>query len=272
MGETAEVENEELENEELEEEVVDEGPDEETIAIAKSMGWVEEENFRGSKSNWVDADKFVDKGMNDLPVLRERVRSQAKKMADLESGINEFKSYHERTVANEYQRAMRDLEEKQLKTVDEGDRDEYQRIQKKKQELAQAHSRTATPGSTAPANPIYTSWKEKNADWFEKDAELTAYANRMSDYIAEMKPDLIGKQDFLDEVDREVRIRFKDKFENTNRGNPNPVESGGRSRRGRGGGKTFNDLPSEAKAACDKFVRRGQITREQYLQTYEWDD
>lgn len=262
-----EIENEEIENEEVEVEEVDE----ETVALAKSMGWVDEDKFRGDSSRWVNADKFVEKGMNDLPVLRERIRSQSKKLSDMESDIESFKSHHEQTQTRAYHQALKDLEEKQLATVEEGDTDEFKRIQKQKQDLAVAHSRTARPGSKTPDNPLYTTWKDGNADWFEKDAEMTAYANRMSDYVAEMKPDLIGKKEFLDEIDKEVRGRFGDKFQNSERNRPNAVESGGRSPRQRGSGNSYSDLPAEAKAACDKFVRRGLITKEQYVKDYEWE-
>jgi hypothetical protein len=136
MSEAAEI----LENEEVEEEGLEPGElknvvDEETISMAKSMGWVEEENFRGDKSNWVDAEKFVDKGMNDLPILRERLRSQSHKITEMESDITAFKTYHEKTVANEYGRAMKDLDSKSRASVEEGDTDAYDRLQKEKHDL-----------------------------------------------------------------------------------------------------------------------------------------
>jgi hypothetical protein len=270
MAEAAEKIEEEIEVE-IEEEIKDEAVDEETVALAKSMGWVDEDGFRGDKSRWVGADKFVEKGMNDLPVLRERLRAQSKKLNDMEGDIQSFKTHHEQTQAREYQRAVKDLEDKQLATVDTGDTDEYKRIQQQKQDLAMDHSRTARPGSKTPDNPLYSTWKDENSKWFEKDAEMTSYANRASDFVAEMKPELIGKKEFLDEVDKEVRSRFKDRFENTQRNKPSAVETGGRSPRGRETGRSYSDLPVEAKAACDKFVRRGLITKDQYVTDYEWE-
>jgi hypothetical protein len=35
--------------------------------------------------------------------------------------------------------------------------------------------------------------------------------------------------------------------------------------------KGYNDLPAEAKAACDKFVKQKLMTVEQYVNEYEWD-
>jgi len=268
---------EDLENEDLNENLEDENLeneenelDEETVALAKSMGWVEEVRFRGDKSNWVGADKFVEKGMNDLPVLRERLRAQSRKLNDMESDINQFKTHHEESLSREYQRAVKELEDKQLATVEDGDTDEYQKIQKQKQSLAMAYTRNHPTSREAPGNPVYKDWKDKNSEWFEKDAKMTSYANFASDYIAANNEGLIGKPEFLDEVDKMVRKEFPDKFENPARRNPNTVESGGRQNRSRGS-KSYTDLPAEAKAACDKFVRRGLITKEQYVQDYEWE-
>jgi len=264
-----ELEEEEVDGTIIEEEVNE--VDDETKAFAKSMGWVEEADFRGNKENWRPADKFVEKGMNDLPVLRERLRSTTRKLSDMENDISEFKVHHEQTQVREYQRAMKDLEEKAEKTVEAGDTDEYKRIQRQKQDLSVAHSQTARPGSRTPNNPLYTAWKDENAEWFEKDSDMTAYANRMSDYVAEMKPELIGKQEFLNEIDKEVKSRFPDRFENPNRDNPNTVETGGRAPKQRGNAKGYANLPAEAKASCDKFVRRGLLTKEQYVKDYEWE-
>jgi hypothetical protein len=270
MPEAAEnVDNVDLDEIETEEEEVEE-VNEETVALAKSMGWVDEDKFRGDNSRWVNADKFVEKGMNDLPVLRERLRAQSKKLGEMESDIGDFKTHHEQSLAREYGRAMKELEEKQLATVEEGDTDAYQRIQAQKRDLATSHQRNAVPANKAPDNPLYVDWKEKS-DWFEKKPGMTAFANVESDKIATDMPNLVGTPGFLEEVDRRVKGEFPEFFENSNRSNANAVESGGRSPRQRGSGRSYGDLPGDAKAACDKFVRRGLVTKEQYVKDYEWE-
>jgi hypothetical protein len=39
----------------------------ETEQEAKRMGWVEKEKFKGDPDRWVEADKFVERGKNELP-------------------------------------------------------------------------------------------------------------------------------------------------------------------------------------------------------------
>ena len=35
--------------------------------------------------------------------------------------------------------------------------------------------------------------------------------------------------------------------------------------------RTYADLPADAKKACDQFVKDKIMTREQYLEIYEWE-
>jgi hypothetical protein len=56
------------------------------------------------------------------------------------------------------------------------------------------------------------------------------------------------------------------------RAKPNPANPGGnRGNGGPRGAKTFADLPPNAKAMCDKWVKQGLIkTREDYVKAYDW--
>lgn len=83
----------------------------------------------------------------------------------------------------------------------------------------------------------------------------------------------------LDQVAAEIKRRYPERFENPRRTAPNGVgrPTGDRGRTGKPG-RTFADLPPEAQAAADKFVRTippdrngKKYTREDYLATYEWD-
>jgi len=261
MSEQAEDQEVEIEESEV---------DEETLSLAKSMGWVPEDQYRGNKDNWVDAQAFVDKGMNDLPILRERVRAQARQLEEVNQDIEQFKKHHEETAQREYQRAYKDLQERERKTVEEGDTEAWENLQREKATLAQQHNQQQRPAE----NPILSKWKN-DSDWYGKDAEMTQYAESISDYVAdkakrEGRQNIFGTVQFLDEVEAEVKARFPNHFENPNRNEPPAVESGGRTRR-QSGGKSYADLPPEAKNACDRFVRRGLTTREQYVKDYEWE-
>ena len=74
-------------------------------------------------------------------------------------------------------------------------------------------------------------------------------------------------REFLDEVTKRVKKLYPEKFMNSNRNRPSPVE-GTTAPKSTKMGKSFNDLPPEAKDACMKFEKQGLVTREQYLKEY----
>ena len=75
----------------------------------------------------------------------------------------------------------------------------------------------------------------------------------------------------IQEVTEEVRRRFPEKFGNPRREKPNRVEGGG-TPSGRSGKKGYADLPPEAKAACDRFVKQGLMTKEEYVKDFDWSE
>ena len=50
------------------------------------------------------------------------------------------------------------------------------------------------------------------------------------------------------------------------------VESGsGRQSRSGSNAQSYDNLPPTAKDACDRFVKQKLMTREQYVQDYDWN-
>ena len=81
---------------------------------------------------------------------------------------------------------------------------------------------------------------------------------------------LLKGQEFLDKLDEVLAEEFPNKF-----GKQTPtsrVESGsGRASRGSSSNaQTYDNLPAEAKAACDRFVKQKLMTREQYVADFDW--
>ena len=131
----------------------------------------------------------------------------------------------------------------------------------KKKELEEKKQNTDTE-----VDPVLQSWLDENS-WFGNDRRKTALTNAIGEEIREENPKLIGRA-FLDELDKRIEEEFK-----PTRTRSNPVESGTGSgtNRPRKGSKTYDSLPAEAKAACDRFVAQKLMTKEQYVSEYEWD-
>ena len=82
-------------------------------------------------------------------------------------------------------------------------------------------------------------------------------------------PDLKGKA-FLDKLDEVLAEELPTKF--GKKGAPTSrVESGsGRQSRGSSNAQSYDNLPADAKSACDRFVKQKLMSREEYVNSFDW--
>ena len=257
---------------------------------ARAQGWVAKEEFRGSEDDWVDAETFVRRGKEIMPILRKnnekllKELGEAKKAAEeAREAAREFREYQKQ----QFERKAKDLEGQleQLKqakreaiTQGDGDRaiaiddamDELkeQRLEAKEELKAAEEKAKEVPQVTA--DPSLNEWMERN-DWFGKDTRLTGVANGLGVELRRENPNLQGKS-FLDKLDEELAAMLPEKFGKKRVQNPMEGSPNGTARPSSGSGKkSYNNLPPEAKAACDKFVKQGLMTKEAYVAEYDWE-
>ena len=257
---------------------------------ARAQGWVAKEEFRGSENDWVDAETFVRRGKEIMPILRKnnekllKELSEAKKAAEeARQAAREFREFQK----EQFERKTKDLEVQleQLKiakrdAINEGSGDRVlaiddamdelkeQRIQAKEDLKAAELKAKEVPQVTA--DPILNEWMDKN-EWFGKDAKLTGIANGLGVELRKENPGLVGKA-FLEKLDAELAEMIPSKFGKKTTFNPMEGTPNGTARPAASSGKkSYNNLPSDAKAACDKFVKQGLMTKEQYVAEYSWD-
>ena len=240
--------------------------DEETLAEAKRQGWVPKEEFTGPEDKWTDAENFVKRGKEINAILRKDNEFLKREVAEMKSTMMEFKKFHAETEKRAYERAMSDLREQKKEAIAAGDGEKVLQVDDAIDELktARKEEKAAAPAPNQ-IDPAFIEWQEENK-WFGKDTELTAEANLIGEVVKRQNPTLIGTE-FLDEVTKRVKRMYPEKFTNANRNKPNPVEGSTAKPAGQRG-KSFNDLPPEAKAACQKFEKQGLMTKEQYLKEY----
>ena len=279
-------------SDELQQEAPQEAPEAPQFeSEARAQGWVAAEEFRGSESDWVDAETFVRRGKEIMPILRKnnekllKELGEAKKIAEeAREAAKEFREYQKQ----QFERKTKDLEGQleQLKqakrdAITQGDGDraiaiddamddlKEQRLEAK-QDLKDAEDK-AKEVPQVTQDPILNNWVEKN-DWFGKDTRMTGVANGLGVELRRENPNLNG-QAFLDKLDEELTAMFPEKFGKKRVQNPMEGSSNGTARPSSGAGKkSYNALPAEAKAACDKFVKQGLMTKEQYVAEYDWSE
>lgn len=245
---------------------------------ALRMGWRPKEEFKGDETKWVDAETFVKRGEEVLPfvqannkALEKSLKEAQSRLAKAERTLKEFGDFHTKTEQRMYAQAMRDLEARQAEAVEAGDVQAVRALNKEITDLVA----DATPdrstnehpnGWTADYASAVESFQEANP-WFGADRTMTIFAKGLDEELA---ADGMEPKARLKEIARQARVEFPQKFENPNRRNAAAVEGGGNGRPA-SGGKTYANLPPEAKSQCDRFVKSiPGFTRDKFIQSYEW--
>jgi len=243
---------------------------------ARLFGWVPKEDFRGNEDDWRDADAFVKKGREingflrkDRERLMQELNKRDAKIAEIEAATKKFSEFHAQTEERAYKRAIEDLKAAKKEAREIGDVDKEIEIEDQIADLKEERKAVETKVTPTPVtpvlDPVFVAWNEDNK-WFGTDRGLTAAANGIGETIRLTHPHLVGR-DFLDEVVRQTKEEFPEKFE-SKRARSNMVEGGTTGARVSAGGKSYADLPKEAKEACDSFVNKKWMTREQYVKEY----
>lgn len=262
----------------------------EILQEAESQGWVPKERFRGNESDWVDADMFVKRGREILPILRKNNENLIKDLNQTKEQLKEFKQAaeefkkfqqeaYERKAAD-YEERIKAIRESRAQAISDGDGqrvnalDEALDVAKEdlkeaKQAVKEAATVKETPIAPETVDPNLQVWLDKNT-WFGNDRRMTSIANGLGENLRLESPNLKG-QAFLDKLDEVLAEEFPNKF-GKKQTPGSRVESGsGRQSRGSGGSQSYDNLPADAKAACDRFVKQKLMTREQYVADFDWN-
>lgn len=236
---------------------------------AMAMGWTPRSQFKGDPEKWVDAETFVKRGEEFLPFLKannrrleQALERQQKETAKVQQTLAKFAEHHSKTEQRAYERALNEIQARIDEAAANGD---VAGVREATGELLELGKEASSPAATAEAEepPEFTEWKAANP-WFGTDKALTAASAAIGDEC--VREGFTGKA-LIKEVDRRLRAEFPNKFENPNRRQAATVE--GQGAPPRKASKSYADLPPEAKAICDDFVKRVPgFTREKYCKDY----
>lgn len=262
---------------------------------ASKMGWHPKEKWTGDPEKWVDAKEFVERGEKVLPIVLAQKRELEQKYARLEAetaqmrkDVAEFKTFTERASAREKAELKAQLDAAlaaRKQAITDGDGDAFtqadEQVQRIKDAAKEAEGKPAG-GTEGNAHPDYAAWVAEN-QWYVTDTEMQIEANGLAISIAGNKR-LQGRP-LYDEVTKRIKKLYPEKFNDTinaSRGNVAESHSDGGSSGGNGGvrngkSKTYENLPEDAKRACDKFIKQGFIQgkdlaekRAKYCAEYDW--
>lgn len=261
---------------------------------ARNMGWSPKDQWQGHPDSWIDANEFVHRGEQMLPILRSNMRKGEAKIASLEAELKKtntaLQSANESiqvltNISSEQSRAAakerrRELLRQQAQARTDGDTDREIEIG---EQIADVTSQinaapaeeapvtkpvkgaksAAAPATTPAADPVqspeWQQWSQENS-WFGTDRRKTALATAIAE---ELRSDpanagLVGKP-FFDRVTAEVNRTLGIGGRATTSKVEGNAPGGGRGaatdNNSPSNGKTYADLPADAKAACERDAR-----------------
>lgn len=223
----------------------------EILAKAEKMGWTPKDQFKGDPAKWRPADEFVERGENMLPILRAANKKNEREIADLKATVKQFADYQGQVEKKAYDRAVADLKAARAAAIKAGDGEAFDKLDEKLDELKQDAPKAKRDDKEA-EDEVFNAWLSKNK-WAE-DKKLQIVGRAIAEALVEDGETAKGT-DLLDLVTKEMKVRYPEKFENQRRNAAPSVEGGAGPRRS--GGKSYADLPADARAACDRMAKNG---------------
>ena len=238
---------------------------------AASLGWVPRDEWRGDPERWTDAEAFIAKGEQVLPILRENNKRLEQKVANLEKFMHEAIEHKVREREHVWKEKHDALKAEKKEALENADYDRVVEIDEDIDQLKAVKKAHAAAPQQPP--PEVVSFLERNKSWFGNDADMTADARMFSDQYRRTNPDKSVAEE-LAYVEKKMKKDYPEHFQAHKSGTPPAVEGGGA--RLPKGGKGFDGLPAEAKEMFTRFVSMGLYQggaegRKQYAKGYQWD-
>jgi hypothetical protein len=256
---------------------------------ARNQGWVPQDKFRGNPDDWSDAATFVKRGKEINPILRHNNARLEKELANVRAeaadaiqAAKEFREYQKEQFEKkktDYEVQIAQLKAAKKDAITQGDGDRAVELDEALDAVKEERAALKAPVVAAPqtpsapqVDPTLQTWIDNNP-WYGKDTdesiELTELANGLANATRRKHPGLTGEA-FLAKLDEALEER-QIKAPKRERATPNVEGAGGNGSSGgrpNGKGRSYADLPGDAKAACDRFVKQGLMKREEYVSSY----
>src|ERR1700722_1713837 len=251
---------------------------------ARRLGGVAKDEFKGDPEHWRPADEFLERGEKILPIaLRNNDRLQ-RRLDSLENQLRETKEsakalveFTSKSEERAYNRAKAEIEAKIEASAANADANAVRGAMVELDALNKAYTPVVPPKKpeqqqTVQVDPEIQDWITKEP-WFNRDRALNGFAIDVYDSLQRNKPG-VPVAELLAETKRRTMDKFPEKFGiNPNRENAASVATPSGGTNGtRRNAKSYENLPAEAKKACDKFVKTiPGYTKEKYVADYDWD-
>lgn len=258
---------------------------------AKALGWSPKENWRGNEADWVDAETFVERGRQVMPLLKKNNERLTGKLTETEQRL-------EATTAQmkAMQATLKALEEHREADIEA---QVQERITKLRGDIAEAsrdgdHSRVAELtdelATERASLAVAAAGKEDKGDDTTVDnqpqklpPEITNWYSENAVYVTDVRRRALGTaiaMELRQQGDMSTGVVFLEKVKEQVEAALNPSSTtskvsggnGGSSRQepAAGGAKTYRDLPKDAKDQCAKYAPRFVGPTKRFKTEAEW--
>lgn len=260
---------------------------EDTIREARSLGWAPREKWRGDPADFVEADEYVRRSQQHLPLVRSQLATEraerakdkqefSARVADFERRLQAQAKVHEKALDMQRAAIFEQFEAKKREALtiqdpaqraaayeqaSRGERAAVERLRETEEPARQAPAQAPQQQQVTPPPAEMIEWGNQNP-WFYMNPVMRQEAIQAFGAI-EADPSMTITEK-LEQVTESIRGRYPQWFQgpakaNGQAGRHQMVEGGGGAARGTplSRAKGFKELPGEARAACEDLIRRG---------------
>jgi hypothetical protein len=250
---------------------------------ARELGWLPKEEFKGDPSRWTDAETFVKKGDEVMPLIKAQNKRLKREIDDLKKQFRQASAHFGAAEERAYTRALAELTAKQEAAVESGDLNAHRAVSKEIDALSkEMPGKQANTASAEEARDAFDDWREANP-WYDRanlasaaetDVNARLYADRMTEKHIEKTKDM-PPAEFFAYIGELVKDKYPLIGAKPQRAKPPSDVAGTTSTRPPGRGKGWADMEPEARRIgerlAEKWVKSGLLkTKDDYLKTYDW--
>lgn len=199
---------------------------------------------------------------DDIAALKSRLAAAEERNSTLEQKLGHVATNLEAITRANYARAVKAVRAEMRQAAETGDTARFDAAEKAEQELMQQAPQTGQTGD----NQNFVAWQQRNS-WYGKDEEASRFANTIAKGLID-EGFVPGSMAHYNEIARQTRKHFPQKFRPTASATAPAVEGAGQTGRTQGG-KTAADMPAGWEAAADSFIRQNVYkNRDEYVKAF----
>lgn len=221
--------------------------------IAREIGWMPREEFRGDPAQWRPADEFIRQG-------HQIQRGLSRDLKELRSSVDTITATNSQMMRDALARQKNELLARYEQAVDEGDPAAAFRLS---QEITTVDSKLRTPAAPQGPSPDALAFAERHASWFNKDPLATERAVKL---CARLEAEGYSEAYQLAAAEKTIKEEFPNLFRQQ-KAAPG-VNQPGRPVARSNGKQGFAQLPPEAQKAATRFAEEHGIPKDVYAANY----